>query len=940
MKLCSLFFLFFWITDLMSQQGKTGSLLPGSIPNPVLPGVADAGAIRFNGQYYIGGVFTNGGFYVSKDLVNWKGPHHVFSMHNKWATGEAGADNQIHASDIVYLNGMFHHYWSVNYWGNDKNVIHIGHAVADRVLGPYKEPDTLTWLDNRIDPKLFVDDDGKLYMYMVKFTDGNTIWARPMKDPSVFSGAPVYIFASLPNTWETMDNRVAEGPWVMRYRDNYYMMYNTNHTSTQWGNYILGVAQAPTPLEFNNGNKYSYPVVQSNQFDFQDRFVDLLKYDSVDNGEFSYTLHKPAENDWMLSVRNSANWKIGRPGFAAEITKGSTTRKKSTDWTTEEIWIRKNFSYDKSRHGNLSLRLNHSGATKVYLNGHLIYDSTGSKYIAWNFDSKAAGHIKQGNNIIAVYSQAGRRPLLDISLFAMRDKTADDILYSPGQPNILKGPNGFEWWLIYMADKTNTRRSQYIDRVHFFDKTMYVDGITAVKTPGYHPLPSKPSFADLFDDSVFNKKNYRFISGDLGVSSEEAKLTGSNALDVLLNVSPATHYLFETGIRCGSKSAGIYACYLDQSNYLKILLNRDVQALQVETRHDGRNNVRNIKLPAGFNFDVYHTITVRKNSSRFYLELDGIKFGAASDFVEPAFIGKAVPGLYSEPGNTAFDGIIFTKGFDEYDKYFSGWTDAPGIEPGTKWTVNSSGLTGNGKPGISALVKGDVLDSYEFSVQVTSKDTTGKAGIYAAYIDSNNYVKSTIDYASHSLNIEVKEKGKIPSLAKIPLRRSSPYYADIKYSDFFEKTFSLSAPALVSGLKLSRQPAFEPDTLLDNIAEQMDILYQVNDRWYPLKNSSISRSFHPGFDSLSFTPVYATGLRFVNKKANDRRRYIYKIWVDEECRVSYNLRVRKTGSEILFFVDGESTHRIKNNVAPSRVGLITEHNSATFNGALLYHIPE
>ena len=35
-----------------------------------------------------------------------------------------------------------------------------------------------------------------------------------------------------PDTWETMDNRVAEGPWVMKYRDRYYMMYNANHTST------------------------------------------------------------------------------------------------------------------------------------------------------------------------------------------------------------------------------------------------------------------------------------------------------------------------------------------------------------------------------------------------------------------------------------------------------------------------------------------------------------------------------------------------------------------------------------------------------------------------------------------------------------------------------------------------------------------------------------
>ena len=42
----------------------------------------------------------------------------------------------------------------------------------------------------------------------------NTVWGRKMKNPAEFAGEPVCLFASLPDTWETMDNRVAEGPWV------------------------------------------------------------------------------------------------------------------------------------------------------------------------------------------------------------------------------------------------------------------------------------------------------------------------------------------------------------------------------------------------------------------------------------------------------------------------------------------------------------------------------------------------------------------------------------------------------------------------------------------------------------------------------------------------------------------------------------------------------
>ena len=133
-------------------------------------------------------------------------------------------------------------------------------------------------MDNAIDSKIFRDDEGQLFLAMVRFTDGNTIRGRKTKNPAEFAGEPVCQFASLPDTWETMDNRVAEGPWVMKYRDRYYMMYNANHTSTEWGNYQLGVAEADSPLGFQNGNKYSYPVVGCNQTQLEEKQVDLLRY--------------------------------------------------------------------------------------------------------------------------------------------------------------------------------------------------------------------------------------------------------------------------------------------------------------------------------------------------------------------------------------------------------------------------------------------------------------------------------------------------------------------------------------------------------------------------------------------------------------------------------------------------------------------------------------
>ena len=433
-----------------------GSLFAQNIQNPVLPGVADAGVMKYNGKYYIGGVRTNGDFYVSDDLVHWGKPIHVVSMDNDWTRGSGAGDDQIHANDMFYLNGDFHLYWSVNYWGKDKHAVHIVHAQSKDVLGAYTEPDKKTWMDNRIDPKIFRDDDGQLYMYMVRFTDGNTIWGRKMKNPAEFAGEPVCQFASLPDTWETMDNRVAEGPWVMKYRGRYYMMYNANHTSTEWGNYQLGVAEADSPLGFQNGNKYSYPVVGCNQTQLEEKQVDLLRYGRTYEPLFAYTESKPG-SDWTKVTYDDSGWARGETGFSSREVKGSTTRHLGTLWNTPSLWLRKTFSAG-SETGNLALRVAHDGDTRIYLNGTLVYEKQGRDYCIVNLDKKLRAALKEGTNLLAVETNKGRSQFFDVSLFDMKDGIADDILMTPGQPNILRGPNGFEWWLIYMANKNDEHR--------------------------------------------------------------------------------------------------------------------------------------------------------------------------------------------------------------------------------------------------------------------------------------------------------------------------------------------------------------------------------------------------------------------------------------------------------------------------------------------------
>lgn len=912
-------------------------LFSQNIQNPVLSHVADAGVIKYNGKYYIGGVFTNGSYYVSNDLVTWIGPVHVLDMNNDWTAGTGAGNDQIHANDMLYLNGKFHMYWSVNYWGKDKHIVHIAHADADNILGPYTEPVKSTWMDNRIDPKVFKDDDGKLYMYMVRFTDGNTIWVRPMKDPYTFSGHPLYQFASLPQTWETMDNRVAEGPWVMKYRNRYYMMYNANHTATEWGNYQLGVAEADSPTTFNHGTKYSYPLLLSNQTNVEEEYVELLQFGKTYNPLFAYTIKEP-QQDWKAISFDDSSWQRGKGGFASENIKGSTARKQGTEWNDKEIYLRKIFTVNKSDIGNLALRVTHDGDTKVYLNGNLIYDKLGADYRIINLSVSEKAALVSGENCLAIESKAGKHSYINVSLFDMQNDKADDILFSPGQPNILRGLNGFEWWLIYMANKNKELRSQYVNRIHFFDKTMHSDGITSTNTKGYFPEPSKPTYGDTFDDNKLSENKWVFSAKEWVVENGEFISNNQASQTAILEKSfEATDYYFEAGINTTDK-AGVIAWYKDPNNWLKIGLDSSNKSWYYQMNTGGSIDTKSYSLSADFKFGVYHTVTVQRNSGVFSISIDEIPAPELS-ILRTTISEKGVPGLFSEKGKSSFDGLIYTIGWDESDTNIYGWGNSRSGEQAIgKYNVTERGLEVL-NDNFQAF-KGDFLSRYEFSTQITNSSNSGTMGVYAIFIDKDNYVKVVFDYERKKLVEVIMTKGKLIAENDYPLYKWQTHYADIKYTDFIEKGYSFATPTWIDAIRLSRQAFNNDDLFVDNMFDKVSAEYSVNGEWHSFANAKNRVAEHPAYNEMTFDKVKAEALRFINKEATDENPYLYKIRVKELLKDSYNLRCVKLKDSLLIYVDGKEICRLKTSATPAQVGLFSEGCLPVYNGIMRYHIPE
>lgn len=855
-----------------------------NIQNPVLPGIADAGVMKYNGKYYIGGVYTNGNFHVSDDLVHWREPVHVVSMDNDWTKGTGAGDSQIHANDMLYLNGDFHLYWSVNYWGKDKHAVHIAHAQSKDVLGIYTESDRKTWMDNRIDPKIFRDDDGQLYMYMVRFTDGNTIWGRKMKNPAEFAGEPVCQFASLPNTWETMDNRVVEGPWVIKCRNRYYMMYNANHTSTEWGNYQLGVAEADSPLGFQNGNKYSYPVVGCNQTQLEEKYVDLLRYSRTYEPMFSYTENKP-ESDWTKISYDDSDWAKGESGFSSREVKGSTTRYLGTSWNTSSLWLRKSFSAGNHT-GNLALRVAHDGNTRIYLNGTLVYEKQGCDYCIVNLDKKLRAALKEGANLLAVETNKGRSQFFDVSLFDMKDDTADDILMTPGQPNILRGPNGFEWWLIYMANKNNERRGQYINRVQFFNKTMFVNGITGPHTAGYHPEPSMPTFA---------------VKGEIP------------SFGVLQQVRPSAAYLFETGVKTKGE-AGVIAWWKDIDNCVYVGLDAKNQSWYLRTRIAGNENKESYALPENFRWGVYHHLRIERNGGCLKIWLDEIPAPGKHLFAEVIPVEEVgIPGVFDKTKAALFEGATYTIGFDDVHLQLSGNEE---------------------------LLKGDFLNDYEFSFQLSGLSEQSRVGSYPVYVNKDNYVKAQFNGVTRMLEVIIVEKGKIIWKKDFSLKYMQSVYPDVKYTDFVEKNCRFETPTWMDTIYLHRHEVGNKAGFVDDMFSKFDIEYLNSGEWHPIESKDRGIAGHPAYNYLTITPVKAEGIRFINKDAEDLEYHIYKIGVHKLLKESYNFRTVRRGDKLYLFVDGKELDTLDIRYPASRIGFCSENGTPVYNGILYYHIEQ
>lgn len=235
-------------TGISFAQNHQGNASANSQPGEIF--YADPTVFVENGKYYLCGTRDSrpAGFALieSTDLVNWK---------------YANPTDSLILRVDPSLNYGSHGFWAPQFYKTPDGKYQIFYtaneqvAVADcdNIAGRYttSKPEPVDGSAHNIDPFLFRDEDGKYYLYHVRFDHGNFIWVAEY-DPATREIRKETLKQCFANTqpWEKTDaypcDPIMEGPGVVKIGDTYYLFYSCNHFLSP--DYAVGYATAPTPL--------------------------------------------------------------------------------------------------------------------------------------------------------------------------------------------------------------------------------------------------------------------------------------------------------------------------------------------------------------------------------------------------------------------------------------------------------------------------------------------------------------------------------------------------------------------------------------------------------------------------------------------------------------------------------------------------------------------
>jgi beta-xylosidase len=219
-------------------QFCAGQQVDNRISEPDKVPFGDPFIMLWDGTYYAYGTKANNGIavYISDDLLTWRIPS---GLPDGLAlkSSDVWADRWFWAPEVYHVNGKFYMYYSADE--------HICVATSNSPLGPFKQDVQKPMIDGEkcIDNSLFIDDDGKPYLFFDRFNDGLNVWVAELEKNLIdIKPETMHKCINVSQPWEEVWPRVNEGSFVIKHNGVYYMTYSANSYESPF--YGIGVATA------------------------------------------------------------------------------------------------------------------------------------------------------------------------------------------------------------------------------------------------------------------------------------------------------------------------------------------------------------------------------------------------------------------------------------------------------------------------------------------------------------------------------------------------------------------------------------------------------------------------------------------------------------------------------------------------------------------------
>ena len=234
MKHCRIIsIIFFFLAQCVSVTAQS---------NDSLIHLADPAIFYHKGTYYLYGTGEPQGFpvYTSKDMRSWKRSTANDGLALK--KGNAFGERQFWAPHVFAYNNKFY----MAYVANENIAI----AESNSPLGPFTQAEkkALPAPVKQIDPFVYIDDDGKKYLYHVRLINGNKLFVAEMTDDfSAIKPETLHECINATEDWEntTHGYPVAEGPSILKHKKLYYFVYTANDFRNP--DYAVGYAVSKSP---------------------------------------------------------------------------------------------------------------------------------------------------------------------------------------------------------------------------------------------------------------------------------------------------------------------------------------------------------------------------------------------------------------------------------------------------------------------------------------------------------------------------------------------------------------------------------------------------------------------------------------------------------------------------------------------------------------------